>query len=87
MQFEPSVIRAFMTELSLFPVQSYVRLNTGEIARVIEINRTNPLRPIVEVLFEPDGSKSTPRRIDLTMEPLLYVVSSLTENMLPENPM
>jgi len=76
-----------MTELSLFPVQSYVRLNTGEIARVIEINRTNPLRPIVEVLFESDGSKSTPRRIDLTMEPLLYVVSSLTENMLPENPM
>ncbi len=72
--FPSEMVKAFIDEVSVFPIGSYVRLNTGEVCKVQEINRGYPLRPIVRVLFASDGSAlEQGRSIDLKAEPMLYI--------------
>lgn len=79
--FKPDVLdvlKALTKELSLYPVGSYVQLNTKEIGRVLRVNKNFPLLPLVEVLI---GSKETkleePRQVDLSQEPLLHIKHSV----------
>ncbi len=73
-KFNPKIIRAFINVISMFPVGSMVKLNTGEIAQVISVNKTRPIRPVVEVLTTPDGEKlDKTTTIDLEKEPLIYI--------------
>ncbi|MBQ5780999.1 MAG: HD-GYP domain-containing protein, partial [Spirochaetaceae bacterium] len=50
--------QAFVQCMGIFPIGSYVLLNTGEIAKVVEANPTAPLCPKTEILegkTMPDG--------------------------------
>jgi|GEM_PF-1108894 len=72
--FPSELVKSLIEEISVFPLGSYVRLNTGEICRVQEINRGYPLRPAVQVLYASDGSAlEQGRTIDLKAEPMLYI--------------
>ncbi len=72
--FPSDMVKTFIEEISVFPIGSFVRLNTGEVCKVVEINRGYPLRPIVRVLFASDGSAlEQDRTIDLKAEPMLYI--------------
>lgn len=72
------VIRALIQQLSLFPVGCRVRLSSDEIGRVIQGNSRSPLRPVVEVLFDPAGQALELHRVvDLNTNPLLSIVASL----------
>ncbi|HCK99163.1 MAG TPA: hypothetical protein DHW42_03545 [Candidatus Marinimicrobia bacterium] len=73
-QFNPKIIRGLVNSISMFPIGSYVELNSGEIARVISINKPRPVRPIVEIIEDANKKKlETPLRINLEEEPLLYI--------------
>jgi len=83
--FPAKVIRALMNEISMFPVGSYVQLNTGEIGRVISTNRSQLLRPVVQTLYNADGSpKPKPAMADLSAMPLLYISKPVYDDELPE---
>jgi HD-GYP domain-containing protein (c-di-GMP phosphodiesterase class II) len=72
------VVRALIEQLSLFPAGCWVRLSSNEIGRVIRGNSRSPLRPVVEVLFDPAGQELELHRVvDLNTNPLLYIVVSL----------
>jgi hypothetical protein len=72
--FAPSVIKALLSEISVFPPGTRVRLNSGEVGRVIGINRNHPLRPRVEVVSDSRGQVlATPRVVDLAETPFLYI--------------
>ena len=43
--FPSTLIKALLSEISVFPPGTVVRLNTEEIGRVIAVNRNHPLRP------------------------------------------
>ena len=79
--FKPDVVdilKALARELSLYPVGSYVQLNTKEIGRVLRINKNFPLLPVVEVLIGPRENKlEEPRQVDLSQEPLLHIKRSV----------
>ncbi len=53
-QFDPTIIKALLSCLSLFPLGSYVFLANGKVAQVIDINPTNSRNPIVELVLEKD---------------------------------
>jgi len=73
-QFNPKIIRGLVNNISMFPIGSYVELSSGEIARVISINKPRPVRPIVEIIEDANRKKlETPLRINLEEEPLLYI--------------
>jgi putative nucleotidyltransferase with HDIG domain len=61
--FSRDLLRTFIKEFSLFPVFSIVRLNTGDIGQVVEINPNWPLRPSIHVFFQGDGQPVPEERI------------------------
>jgi len=78
--FPAHVIRALVSEVSVFPLESYVLLNTGETARVVKTNPDNLLRPGVVVEYDASGQKlKRPKLVDLASRPLLYVTKPADE--------
>lgn len=53
--FSPDVVQAFKSSLVLYPENSIVTLNTGEVGMVITVPCHHPTRPSVRVLFDERG--------------------------------
>lgn len=81
--FPPKIVKTFLNQVSLFPVNSYVKLNNGSIGRVISTDKNQPLRPTIELLYDGMGNKLDKIRvIRLSDDPLLYIDSSTSEKEL-----
>ena len=79
-QFPTRIRKAFLNQLSLFPVNTYVRLNNKSIGRVLCTDRNQPLRPTIELVQDSAGHKMLKRElIQLSKNPLLYITESLHE--------
>src|SRR5215475_14860738 len=77
--FPSQLVKALLSEISVFPPGTLVRLNTGEVGRVIAVNRNHPLRPRVEV-FDVKGQRlPTAKLIDLSEAPFLYITGPVSE--------
>ncbi len=78
--FPSPLIKALLSEISVFPPGTVVRLNTEEIGRVVAVNRNHPLRPRIEVVADSRGNRlPTPKMIDLSESPFLYVTGPVSE--------
>jgi response regulator RpfG family c-di-GMP phosphodiesterase len=78
--FPVKVVKAFLNQISFFPLGSYVKLNDRSIARVVNIHPGFPLKPTVEIIYDSLGSKlQNPRIVDLSQQILLYVTGSIDE--------
>jgi HD domain-containing protein len=79
-EFAPALIKALLGEISIFPPGTPVRLNTGELARVVGVNRNHPLRPRIEIVAD---AKARPlaaaRGVDLAEAPFLYITGPVAE--------
>ena len=66
------LVQAFVRTLSIYPVGSWVRLDGGEIARVVRASPEIPERPVIEVVADAQRNVlSVPVEIDLAMtEPM-----------------
>jgi HD-GYP domain-containing protein (c-di-GMP phosphodiesterase class II) len=79
-KFPPKVVKAFISQISFFPVGSHVKLNDRSAGRVIGTNPEFTLKPIVEILYDHAGKKlPKPQIIDLSQQPLLYITESIDE--------
>jgi HD-GYP domain-containing protein (c-di-GMP phosphodiesterase class II) len=82
--FHPRYIKALMNALTVYPLGSYVQLNTGEIGRVQATNRNNLMRPTVELTWNARGKRlASPKAVDLAESPFLFVSKPLYEEQLP----
>jgi len=50
-QLDTQIVKLFVDKISIFPIGSYVKLNTGEIAKVISTNFSFPVRPVVKIIL------------------------------------
>jgi HD-GYP domain len=67
--FEIKILKAFIASMAIYPIGSFIRLNTGEIAKVIGINPGAPFRPEIRIYFDSSARKlDEPVRINLTAE-------------------
>lgn len=75
--FNPNVIQAFRKSLNLYPRDTLVTLNTGEIGLVVAVPSSFPTRPLVRLMFDCDG-KYLDREIyiDLLYELTYFIKSS-----------
>jgi hypothetical protein len=80
--FPDRVLKALIQALSPYPVGSLVRLNTGEIGRVVAKDKDRPLRPVVEVLVRGGKRLEESMVTDLSQSPLLNIQDSLAEEAL-----
>jgi hypothetical protein len=79
-QFPSPLIKVLLSEISVFPPGTIVRLNTEEVGRVIAVNRNHPLRPQVEIVADARGQRlGMPKVIDLSEAPFLYITGPVGE--------
>lgn len=78
------LVKVLLQKLGCFPIESYVRLNSKAIARVIDIDEKVLLRPTIEILFDPQGNKlNSGKVINLRENSLLHITESIYEEDLP----
>ncbi|NLG69356.1 MAG: HD-GYP domain-containing protein [Firmicutes bacterium] len=53
--FDPIMVRRFLARIAPYPVGSWVRLNTGELAWVVRVTPDLPARPVGEVVEGGEG--------------------------------
>ena len=82
-KYDTRVLKAFLEEITLFPVGCYVKLNNHETGRVVGSMGGSHFRHVVEILFDSNGDPlNTPRVLDLMKLPLLYIVEGIDERTL-----
>jgi HD-GYP domain-containing protein (c-di-GMP phosphodiesterase class II) len=78
--FPAKVVKAFLNQISFFPLGSYVKLNDRSVGRVANTHPGFPLKPTVEIIYDSLGSKlQNSRLVDLSQQILLYVTGSIDE--------
>jgi HD-GYP domain-containing protein (c-di-GMP phosphodiesterase class II) len=83
-KFPSKIVKVFLDQLSLYPVNSYIKLNNRSIGRVISTDKKQPLRPIIELLYDGSGKKlDKPQIIRLSENPLLYIDGNAKLDYLP----
>ena len=79
-QFDKPLIKALINIISIFPLGSLVKLNNGEIGRVVATSKTHPTRPAVDILVDARGKRvEEPRHLSLEEEPMVYIVDPVIE--------
>jgi HD-GYP domain-containing protein (c-di-GMP phosphodiesterase class II) len=82
--FHHRILKAFLNEISLFPVNTYLRLNNKSTGRVTSTVRNQPLRPMVQLIYDGLENKLEKKEmVRLSDNPLLYVTDYLKESELP----
>jgi HD-GYP domain-containing protein (c-di-GMP phosphodiesterase class II) len=83
--FAREILKAFLSTFSIFPIHSYVKLNSGAVGRVIEIYEDHPLRPKIRIVSDAQGREPPmPRLIDLRRQPILCIKEAVWEEGLPQ---
>ena len=64
--FDPEILRVFIETVGMYPVGSFVVLASRKIAMVIDEDRKDPTRPVVQAFYSLDtGERVLPHRIAL----------------------
>lgn len=79
--FNPKIITAFRNALSLYPENTLVTLNSGEMGLVVAVPVYCPSRPLVRILFDKYGKYLDKEvYIDLMKELTYFIKSSRIQN-------
>jgi len=76
--FGYKIIKNLIERIGIFPLGFLVRLNTREIGVVFKDNLKSPLRPVVNIIYDPNGKElKQPKQIDLNSNPVIYIEECL----------
>lgn len=81
--FQKPYLKALLNVFSVFPIYSYVRLNSNVIGRVIETYPAQPIRPKIQIVFDAqDRRQLTKEIVNLQENQLLHIVDYVNEKEL-----
>ncbi|MCR5303191.1 MAG: HD domain-containing protein [Lachnospiraceae bacterium] len=72
-KFDPRVVDVFLQFTAVYPVGTYVRLNTGEVAVVLHQNPGKPDRPIIRMVTDSSGKTITDEVRDMSKIRTIYI--------------
>jgi len=87
--FDPIMLKALIESISLYPVGTYVQLNSGDVALVVRVRPLRPLRPQILITHDSQGNEVPPREVDLQEQASLMVERCMYReqlSMLKESP-
>ncbi|MDR1929493.1 MAG: HD-GYP domain-containing protein [Treponema sp.] len=79
-RFDPAVLKAFIKIMGIYPIGSVIMLNSGAVARVVEIQGDAQLRPKIRILIDEQGKifkNDEGSLIDLLNEKSLFIAHAL----------
>lgn len=78
-RFGPTLFRALLKAIPIFPIGCLVELSSGDLARVVSLNEDNHFRPRVEITASASREDQGERRvIDLARAPFLHIRHRVT---------
>jgi HD-GYP domain-containing protein (c-di-GMP phosphodiesterase class II) len=76
--FNLSLVKLFVSHISIYPIGSKVMLNSGQVAVITSVDSSFVQRPVVRIIRESDGSRVTsPYEIDLKVQLELVIVNTI----------
>jgi HD-GYP domain-containing protein (c-di-GMP phosphodiesterase class II) len=79
-KFDPRILRLLLTQLTVFPLKSYVKLNNGAIGMVVKTNESMILNPTIRILTDWQGRQVDEEKVmDLSKSPFLHVSEVVEE--------
>ena len=79
-RFQKKHLKTLLTIFSIFPLNSFVKLNSNAVGRVVETYPEQPMRPRIEVVFDSQGRRVLGKHVvDLAENSILYIVDSVSE--------
>ncbi|MDY6838534.1 MAG: HD domain-containing phosphohydrolase [Thermodesulfobacteriota bacterium] len=83
--FQRHYLKALLRTFPIFPLDSYVKLNSNAIGRVTETYLDQPMRPRLQIISDSQGSPVlTEQVVNLPDHPFLYIVDSVSKAELGE---
>ena len=84
-RFQRRHLKSLLSIFTVFPIHSYVRLNSNAIGKVIETYPDQPMRPKLQIIYDSQRRKVLTERIVILPEnPLLNIVDSVPESEIQE---
>lgn len=84
-QFQQRYLKTLLNTFSIFPLHSYVKLNSNAIGRVIQTYQDQPMRPKLQIIYDSQRKRVlTERIINLPEHSLLYITDAVSEDELLE---
>ena len=78
--FDSGLLKKLWETLSLFPPGSFVKLNNGTVAKVLEIRQDQPLKPMVRAMVTAQGQRVREENvIDLSRESKIAIEGAVDE--------
>ncbi len=82
--FKPHIVKAFLDEITFYPIGSYVRLNNKAIGVVVQTNRSNPFKPTVQIVVDGHGNRvSEEKLLNLAETHILTIVTGIKADDVP----
>jgi len=78
--YHPNVVEEFIKSLGVYPVGSFVKLNNGTCAVVVDHNPLDPLRPTVRVAYDWSMRGVPLTTLDLTETPDVIITDVINPN-------
>lgn len=76
---EGRIVNALAANIAVYPIGTLVELNTGNIGIVSDVNKEQPTRPIVRVIYDRKNKHNCPfLEIDLSKKSTILIVRELT---------
>jgi len=73
-QFDYEVVKAFLSNIAIYPIGTFVELNTGQVGAVVDVIKGLTHRPKIRVFFEESARPvGHPYEVDLTSELSLMI--------------
>jgi HD-GYP domain-containing protein (c-di-GMP phosphodiesterase class II) len=82
-KYDPEILYTFLSVMAIYPIGCFVQLSTGELARVIGIQKNQPFRPEIRVFTDREGNVlPQPYRVNLNDKNflLLHITRTLERN-------
>ncbi|MFZ5641784.1 MAG: HD-GYP domain-containing protein [Bacillota bacterium] len=79
-QFDAEIFSIFINNVVIYPLGSVVRLNTGDVGVVVDMNKSSQTRPVVRLICTSEGNRvASMFEIDLSKSRDTYIVQVLKE--------
>ncbi|MFH1619190.1 MAG: HD domain-containing phosphohydrolase [bacterium] len=76
-EFPVQTVKMFLETFSMYPPGSYVKLTTGEIARVVGVNPGMLTRPELEIVLDASGRPVSRQYLNLPDHPLSHITDAI----------
>lgn len=78
--FDPEVVEAMVSNVAVYPVGSILALNTGQLAVVTGVTRSNRERPLIHIITDDKGYLiNNPIKVDLKMTDKIVIKRRLSQ--------